>query len=156
MTALDNVLRQSHRYVLQKNFFFQSFAKLTGKHMCRSLFLTLLWRKSVMHERFFETIATSKPKSFYFKVGNGNLKSEESSTAKAKDIMNITVSLKSKAHDVSVSNIIVHTDNQQLNLKAIEVNNHLANFCKEMNLVVWNGLIWDKIYIFKKTFKDKL
>lgn len=89
-----------------------------------------------MHERFFETIATSKPKSFYFKVGNGNLKSEESSTAKAKDIMNITVSLKSKAHDVSVSNIIVHTDNQQLNLKAIEVNNHLANFCKEMNLVV--------------------
>ena len=47
--------------------------------------------------------------------------------------MNISVSLKSEAHEISVSNIIVHTDNQQLNLKAIEVTNYLADFCKEMN-----------------------
>ena len=47
--------------------------------------------------------------------------------------MNISVSLKSEAHEISVYNIIVHTDNQQLNLKAIEVTNYLADFCKEMN-----------------------
>ena len=35
--------------------------------------------------------------------------------------MNIAVSLKSEANNVSVSDIIVHTGNQQLNLKAIEV-----------------------------------
>ena len=47
--------------------------------------------------------------------------------------MNTAVSLKSEAHNVSVSNIIVRTDNQQLNLKAIDVNNHLADFCQKMN-----------------------
>ena len=74
------------------------------------------------------------PSHFILHVGSNDLTSEKSSKAIAKEIMNIAVSIKSEAHDVSVlTNIIVRTDIQQLNLKAIEVNNLLADFCKEMN-----------------------
>ena len=61
------------------------------------------------------------PSQFILHVGTKNLKSEKSLKAIAKDIMNITVSLKSEAHAVSVSKITVCNDNQQLNLKTIEV-----------------------------------
>ena len=47
--------------------------------------------------------------------------------------MNIAVSLKIVAHNISVSMIMVSTDNQQLNPKAIGVNTHIADFCKDMN-----------------------
>ena len=73
-----------------------------------------------MHEKLFESFATSKSRSFHFKRGDNNLKPEKPSRAIAKEIMNIVVSLKSEAHDV---NIKVRTDNQELNLKAIKVNN---------------------------------
>ena len=43
--------------------------------------------------------------------------------------MEMAVFLKSEAQDVSVSDIIDHTVNQELNLMAIIVNNHLAGFC---------------------------
>ena len=70
---------------------------------------------------------------FILNVGANYLKSEKSSNAIAKEIINIAVFLKSETFHISVSNIIVHTNNQQLNLKAIKVNNHLVYFCKEMN-----------------------
>ena len=74
------------------------------------------------------------PSHFILHVGTNDLESEKSlSNAIDKEIMNIAVSLKCEAHNVSVSNIIVRTDNQQLNLKAIEPNNLLVGFCKEMN-----------------------
>ena len=47
--------------------------------------------------------------------------------------MDIAVFVKLETLSVSVSNIIVHTDNQQLNLKAVEVNIHLTDFCKEIS-----------------------
>ena len=78
-----------------------------------------------MHESLFETFTTSKSKPFHLARGNQRVI--------AKDIMNVSVSLKSKAHDASVSNIIFHTDNQPDNLKAIDANNHLADFCKEID-----------------------
>ena len=73
------------------------------------------------------------PNHFVLHVGTNDLISEKSSKAIAKEIMNIAVSLKSEALKVSVSNIIVRTDNQQLNFKTIEVNSHIPGFCKEMN-----------------------
>ena len=73
------------------------------------------------------------PNHFVLHVGTNDLISEKSSKAIAKEIMNIAVSLKSEALKVSVSNIIVRTDNQQLNFKAIEVNGHIPGFCTEMN-----------------------
>lgn len=85
----------------------------------QSLCKTVLRRQNAMHESLFETFAASKSKSFHLAPGNQRVI--------AKDIINGAVSLKSKTHDVSVSNIIVRTDNQELTLKAIEVSNYLAN-----------------------------
>ena len=70
---------------------------------------------------------------FIFHVGINELKSENSSKTIAKEIVNIAVSLKSDAHDVSVFDVKVRANNHQLNLKLIEVNNHQADFCREMN-----------------------
>lgn len=61
------------------------------------------------------------PSHFILHLGTDDLKSEKYLNAIAKEIMNIAVSLKSEANNVSLSNIIVRNGNQQLNLKAIEV-----------------------------------
>ena len=66
---------------------------------------------------------------FILHVRTINLKSENPSKEIAKEIMEMAVFLKSEAQDVSVSDIIDHTVNQELNLMAIIVNNHLAGFC---------------------------
>ena len=61
------------------------------------------------------------------------MNSEKLYKAIAQGIMDIAVFVKLETLNVSVSNIIVHTDNQQLNLKAVEVNIHLTDFCKEIS-----------------------
>ena len=66
-------------------------------------------------------------------MGTNNLNSEKLYKAIAQGIMDIAVIVKLETLNVSVSNIIVHTDNQQLNLKAVEVNIHLTDFCKEIS-----------------------
>ena len=48
-----------------------------------------------------------------------------------KSIVDLARTLKGNSHDVSVSNIIVHTDNTNLNEKGSEVNVHLTEMCKE-------------------------
>ena len=49
-------------------------------------------------------------------------------------IVNLAKTLKSGSHDVSVSNIIVSTEDTKLNEKECEVNFHLKAMCKEKNL----------------------
>ena len=66
-------------------------------------------------------------------MGTNNLNSEKLYKAIAQGIMDIAVFIKLETLIVSVSNIIVHTHNQELNLKAIEVNIHLTDFCKEIS-----------------------
>ena len=84
-----------------------------------------------MHEKLFQTFAKlSKSKSFRLTCGDQR---PEIWKVKNKEITNNAVSLKSEVHDVSVSNIILRTNNEQVNLNAIEINNHLADFCKKMN-----------------------
>ena len=69
-------------------------------------------------------------------MGTNNLKYEKLSKEIAKKVVNI----KSEAHNGSVPNIIVHTDNQQLNLKVLKVNNRLADFCKQINFsLIYNS-----------------
>ena len=53
---------------------------------------------------------------FILHVRTNDLKSEKLFEAIAKEIMNIAVFLKSEVHNISVSGIIVRTDNEQLNL----------------------------------------
>ena len=84
-----------------------------------------------MHEKLFQTFAKlSKSKSFRLTRGDQR---PEIWKVKNKEITNNAVSLKSEVHDDSVSNIILRTNNEQVNLNAIEINNHLADFCKKMN-----------------------
>ena len=53
-------------------------------------------------------------------------------------------SLKTESNDVSVSNIMLRTDNSLLNKKRCEVNLHLKDLCEERNL-----------YLIDKTKKFK-
>ena len=99
------------------------------------------------------------PCRFILHMETNDLKSEKSSEAIVKEIMNTAVSHKSEAHNVRVSNIIVRTDNQELTLKAIEVSNYLANLRRSIFvwLIIRNE--WNRIILttagFTRTKKSK-
>ena len=49
-------------------------------------------------------------------------------------IANLATSLKNKDHNVSISNIVLRTDNQELREKALTVNKELSEICRERSL----------------------
>ena len=75
-----------------------------------------------------------KPDHFIIHVGANDLNSEVSPKSIAESIVDLAMSLKTESNDVSVSNIILRTDNSLLNQKGCEVNSHLKNLCEERNL----------------------
>ena len=75
-----------------------------------------------------------KPDHFIIHVGTNDLNSEVSPKSIAESIVDLAMSLKTESNDVSVSNIILRTDNSLLNQKGCEVNSHLKNLCEERNL----------------------
>ena len=75
-----------------------------------------------------------KPDHFIIRVGTNDLNSEVSPKSIAESIVDLAMSLKTESNDVSVSNIILRTDNSLLNQKGCEVNSHLKNLCEERNL----------------------
>ena len=52
----------------------------------------------------------------------------------AKSIINLACRLKNEIHDVSISTIILRTDDKKLNAKGIKVNLHLKELNKEKNI----------------------
>ena len=52
----------------------------------------------------------------------------------AKSIINLACRLKNEIHDVSISTIILRTDDKKLNEKGIKVNLHLKELNKEKNI----------------------
>ena len=52
----------------------------------------------------------------------------------AESIVDLAMSLKTESNNVSVSNIILRTDNSLLNQKGCEANSHLKDLCEERNL----------------------
>ena len=60
--------------------------------------------------------------------------SNQTSEVIAKEIADLAVSLQNNQHDVSVSNIILRTDNSKLNPKRCEVNQILSQLCRERNI----------------------
>ena len=46
-----------------------------------------------------------------------------------KPIADLVASLKNENHDVSISNIIVHTDNLELSVKAFTVDKEFSDIC---------------------------
>ena len=79
------------------------------------------------------------PDHFILHVGTNGLNTERLSELIAKSFVDLVTTLKGKSLDVSVSNIIVRTDNTNLNdEKGCEVNAHLRELCKERKLNLIN------------------
>ena len=74
------------------------------------------------------------PDHFILHVGASDLRLEKSLEFTAESITDLVVSLKNEKRYISISNIIVRTDNQELTKETTEVNKCLPEFCKEMNL----------------------
>ena len=51
------------------------------------------------------------------------------------------MTLKTESNNVSVSNIVLRTDNSLSNQKQYEVNSHLKDLCEERNLYLIGNLI---------------
>ena len=73
------------------------------------------------------------PDHFILHVGTNDLNTERSPELIAKSIVDLATTLKGNSRDVSVSNIIVRTDNSNLNEKGCEVIAHLTEMCREKN-----------------------
>ena len=71
---------------------------------------------------------------FILDVEINNLQSENNPECITEQIIDLAVFPQNGKRDVSIANIIVRTDNKQLNQNATEFNNHLLEFCREMNL----------------------
>ena len=66
------------------------------------------------------------------------MNTERSPELIAKFIADLATMLNGNSHDVSVSNIIVSTNNINLNEKGCEVSAHLTEMCKERKLNLIN------------------
>ena len=75
-----------------------------------------------------------KPYYFIIHVRTNDLNSEVSPKFIAESIEDLAMSLKTESNDVSVSNIILRTENSLLNQKGCEVNSHMKDLCEERNL----------------------
>ena len=73
----------------------------------------------------------STPSHFILHVGTKNVDSNQTSEVIAKEIIDLATSLKNNQHDVSVSKIMLRTDNSKLNAKRWEVNQILSALCHE-------------------------
>ena len=74
------------------------------------------------------------PDHFIIHVETNDLNSEVPPKSIAESTVDLAMSLKTESNDVSVSNIILRTDNSLLNQKGCEVNSHLKDLCEERNL----------------------
>ena len=71
---------------------------------------------------------------FVLYISKNYLDMERSPERIAKSIADLATMLKGNSRDGSVSNIILRTDNSNLNEKGCEVNAHLTEMCKERKL----------------------
>ena len=69
------------------------------------------------------------PNNFILHLGTNDSNSNQTSEVIAKEIVDLATSLKNNQHDVGVSNIILGTDNSELNVKRCEVNQVLSELC---------------------------
>ena len=85
-------------------------------------------------EDYMKPALRNPPDHFILHVGTNDLSSEKCSMEIAKSIINLARRLKNEIHDVSVSTIILRTDDKKLNEKGMEVNLHLKELSKEKNI----------------------
>ena len=85
-------------------------------------------------EDYMKPSLRNPPDHFILHVGTNDLSSEKCSMEIAKSIINLACRLKNEIHDVSISTIILRTDDKKLNEKGIKVNLHLKELNKEKNI----------------------
>ena len=73
----------------------------------------------------YGNVLKKSPRSFHFACWANDLSSEKCSTEIAKSIINLECRLKNEIHGVSVSTIILRTDDKKLNENRMELNLHL-------------------------------
>ena len=78
-------------------------------------------------EDYMKLSLRNPPDHFILHVGKNDRSSEKCSMEIAKSIINLACRLKNEIHDVSVSTIILRTDDKKLNEKGMEVNLHLKS-----------------------------
>ena len=79
---------------------------------------------------YLKTSIKPDPNHFIFHLGTNELITERLPEVIAKAIVDLAVTLKSYSRYVSISVIILRTDNTKLNEKGYEVNFHLKQMCK--------------------------
>ena len=82
-------------------------------------------------EDYMKPPLRNPPDHFILHVGTNDLSSDKSPHEIAESIINLACQLKNEKHDVSVSTIILRTDDKILNEKGIEVNSYLKELCKK-------------------------
>ena len=87
-------------------------------------------------EDFMKPSLRNPPNHFILHVEMSDLSSEKLSIEIAESITNLTCRCKNEIHDVSVSTIILRTDDKKLNEKGMEVNLHLKELSKEKNILL--------------------
>ena len=71
------------------------------------------------------------PNHIILHVGTNNLVLDRTSQDIATSIVNLACSMESESCDVSISNIILRTDNKKFSQKGQEVYTHLKGMCKD-------------------------
>ena len=78
-------------------------------------------------EDYMKPFLRNSPDHFILHVGTNELSSERSMLMKIAELINLSCRLKNEVHDISVSIIILRTDDKKLNEKGMEVNLHLKS-----------------------------
>ena len=88
-----------------------------------------------LHEGgLYEIVHKKSPDRFILHVDTNDLFSEKCSMKIAKSSIILTCRLKNEIHDVSVSTIILRTDDKILNERGMQVDLHLKELSKENNI----------------------
>ena len=87
---------------------------------------------SCMQDHVKPTIRDINPQQVILHVGTNNLKTERTASQIAKSIIDLSISLMKNENIIAVSDIVPRLD--ELNNKAMEVNNHLKLMYKQRGL----------------------
>ena len=85
-------------------------------------------------EDYMKPSLRNPPDHLILHVGTNDLSSGKCAVEIAESILKLVCRLKNEIHDVSVSTIILRTDDKKLNEKGMEVNLHLKELSKEKNI----------------------
>ena len=93
--------------------------------------------KTTCMENYMQHSSRNASNHFILHVGTNDLDSDKTAEHIANTLMMNTLMIPcddTDQHDVSISNIILRTDNTKLNKKGCLVNSILAEMCKEKNI----------------------